>query len=78
MGIGLLSMSALFFFPAFEFELYRDADVDRTYYYYRVKIFLYVLLRDIEFLIDPNIEIEKKVKYVRSRFLFFTNGYSCA
>ena len=30
----------------------------------RIKIFLFVLLRDIEVSIDPNIEIEKKVKWV--------------
>ena len=28
----------------------------------RIKIFLYVLLRDIEFSLDPGIEIEKRVK----------------
>lgn len=31
----------------------------------RIKIFLYVLVRDLEFSIDPSIEIEKKVKCVR-------------
>lgn len=30
----------------------------------RIKIFLYVLLRDMEFSIDPGIEIEKRVKWV--------------
>lgn len=30
----------------------------------RIKIFLYVLLRDIEFSMDPTIEIEKKIKCV--------------
>ena len=29
---------------------------------YRIKVFLYVLLRDIEFSIDPNLVVEKKVK----------------
>lgn len=30
----------------------------------RIKIFLYVLLMELEFSIDPSIEVEKKVKYV--------------
>lgn len=32
--------------------------------YGRIKIFLYVLLMELEFSIDPSIEVEKKVKYV--------------
>lgn len=31
---------------------------------YRMKIFLYILLRDLEFSLDPDIVIEKRVKYV--------------
>ncbi len=30
----------------------------------RIKVFLFVLVRDLEFAIDPTLEIEKKVKYV--------------
>ena len=30
----------------------------------RIKVFLYVLVRDLEFSIDPAVEIEKKVKCV--------------
>lgn len=33
----------------------------------RIKIFLYVLLQDIEFSMDPTIEIEKKIKCVSFR-----------
>lgn len=32
----------------------------------RIKTFLYVLVRDLEFSIDPAVEIEKKVKCVLS------------
>ena len=31
---------------------------------HRIKVFLFVLLRDIEFSNDPAVEIEKKVKCV--------------
>lgn len=32
----------------------------------RIKVFLYVLLRDIEFSVDPGLVIEKKVKCVHA------------
>ena len=39
---------------------------------YRIKIFLYVLLHDIDFSIDPTVEIEKKVKYVVLSYLSYS------
>ena len=39
-------------------------EADRCHH--RIKIFLFVLLRDMEFSYDPAVEIEKKVKCVPS------------
>ena len=40
----------------------------------RIKVFLFVLVRDLEFSIDPTLEIEKKVKCVLLSSVFFSTA----
>ena len=71
MDIGLVLVIGLRWtspsFPFFSFRKKSSSFICFFFFFFsrrRIKIFLFVLLRDIEVSIDPNIEIEKKVKWV--------------
>lgn len=72
-----VSPSPSFSFASILHSMRKLTNINATLDDFRIKIFLYVLLMDLEFSIDPSIEIEKKVKYAHSSYLMTskTNSY---